>query len=122
MNRNVKKIISKGALGAAVVAGPAAAFIGISNVSTSELWMYTFMGTFLLFVFLHWFFRDENLDKLQAIKKIIRMLLPLLSFLFLYAFMLGSFVAMFVSLGLFAVTYLIHLLTGILKLEKEDIS
>jgi hypothetical protein len=100
------------------VSGPSAAFVGLSNMATSEFWIYTFMVTFWGFIFLHWFFREENFDKLQAINNIIRILLPWFAILFLYAFILGAYVAMFISLGLFAVTYLIRLLLGLLKLEK----
>jgi hypothetical protein len=117
MNKRVKKVLSKGALGAAVAAGPTAAFIGISEMQTSDLWMYSFMGTFLLLIFLHWFFRDENFDRIQTIERILSVLLPLLFILFLYAFMMESFVAMFVSFGIFVVTYLIYLLVGILKFQ-----
>lgn len=113
-------MISKGALGGAVVAGPTAAYIGLANTTTSELFMYTFLGTFLLLVFLHLFFRDENFDKLQAINRTIWILVPWLAFLFLFAFSLGAYVSMFVSLGFIIVFYLIDLMQDILKLEEEN--
>ena len=123
MNKNVKKVLSKGALGAAIVGAPAAAFVGLSNsytnAPTSELWMYTFMGTFLLLVFLHFFFQDESFDKQQVINTITWMLSPWLVILFLYAFALEAYLAMFISLGFLIVIYLIHLLAGIIKSEKE---
>lgn len=119
MKENVKKAIANGALSVAVVIGPIAAFIGISNKTPSELWIYTVMGTFGLSVFLHWIFRDENFDKLQAIKNTILILFTWLAILFFYAFMLGAYIAMFVSLGFFIVVYVIHLLIDVLGLESE---
>jgi hypothetical protein len=47
------------------------------------------------------------------------MLSPWLVILFLYAFSLEAYVAMFISLGFLIVIYLIHLLAGIIKSEKE---
>lgn len=120
MNQKIKTGISKGMLGGAIGLACAAAYIGVSKVQTSELWMYIFMGSFLLFAFLHLLFRDEDFDKLQAINKTIWVLLPWLAFLFLIAFMAGAYVAMFISLGFLIVIYLIHLLLGVLQLENEN--
>lgn len=120
MNRKVKNFISKGSLGGAVGIPTVAAWISLSNVPFSEMLMYSLMGTFWLFVFLHWFFRDEKFDKLQAINNIKLTLLTWLPIIFLYAFMVGAYLAMFVSLGFFIVIYLIHLLMGALNLKKED--
>lgn len=123
MKKNVKKMISKGALGFAVVAGPAAAFVGLSNsytnAPTSEFWMYTFMASFWVFALLHLLFRDESFDRQQVISTIMWILSPWLAFLLLFAFMAGAYVAMFISLGFLIVIYLIYLLAGIIKSEKE---
>ncbi len=112
-------MISKGTLGGAVSLVPAAAFANLTGGPPSEFWLYIFVGTFLLFVFLHLFFRDESFDKLQAINHTVWILLGWLTSLVLFAFMLGAYVTMFVSLGFLIVIYLIHLLISVLKLEKR---
>lgn len=120
MKRDTKKMISKGGLGGAVVAGPAAAYVGLSNLTASGLFMYSFLGTFLLLVFLHLFFRDESFSELQVINTIKWMLLPWLAILFIFTFSLGAYVSMFVSLGFIIVFYVIHLMQGALKLDEEN--
>ena len=120
MDKNLKNKLSKGALGGALVSGPSAAYVGLSKMSASELEMYAFLGTFLLLVFLHFFFRDENFDKLQAVNFMIWILSPWLAFLFLLAFGLGAYVPMFVSLGFLILIYFIHLLKEALELEKGN--
>ncbi|MEL7833020.1 hypothetical protein [Fodinibius sp. Rm-B-1B1-1] len=119
MNKKVKTVISKGALGAAIVAGPAAAFVGLFNILSSGLWMNIYMVIFWIFVFLHFFFRDESFNKLQVINTIIWMLSPWLVILILFTFKIGAYEPMFMSLGFLIVIYLINLLAGILKSEKE---
>ena len=122
MKQNVKKIISKGALGAAVVAGPAAAFIGLLNAPSPGLWMNIYIVTFVIFVLLHFFFRDEGFDKLEVINTIIWILSPWLAILFFLGFKVGAYVAMFNSLGFLIIIYLMYLLKSIIKSEKQDIS
>lgn len=113
-------MISKVTLGGAVSLCPAAAFASLTNPSPSEFWVYTFVGTFLLFVILHLFYRDENFDKLQAINNTIWILYGWLTSLVLFAFMLGAYTTMFVSLGFLIVTYLNHLLISVLKIKREN--
>ena len=112
-------MISKGTLGGAVTMGPAAAFASLTNSYPSDFWLYTFLGTFLIFIFLHLFFRDESFNKLQAVNSIIWILYGQLISLVLFAFILGAYITMFVSLGFLIVTYLNHLLVSVLKLEKR---
>ena len=112
-------MISRGALSGAIVLVPTGAFMGISNGTFSEFGMYACLGLFLLLVIVHLFFRDENFDKLQAINMTLWIILPWLAILFLYAFSLGAYIAMFISLGFFVVFYLIHLMQDFLKLDKE---
>ena len=112
-------MISRGALSGAVVLVAVAAFIGISNGGFSEFGIYACLALFLLNVLVHVFFRDKNFDKLQAINTMVWMLLPWLAILSLYAFSLGAYVAMFISVGFFFLLYLIHLLQGVLELKEE---
>lgn len=120
MKKNVKKMISKGALGFAVVVGPAAAFVGLSNMAFSELGMNTFMGASWVFALLHLLFRDESFDVLEIINTIIWILSPWLAFLLFFAFKAGAYVAMFICLVFLIVVYVIHLLIDVLNLESAE--
>ena len=121
MDKDLKNKLSGGFLAGAVGCATISATFALINNPPSEFWRYTFLGTFLLFVFLHFFFRDENFNKLQAINKIINWtLLPWLVILFVYAFAMKAYVAMFVSLGFLILIYFVHLLKDTLELEKEN--
>ena len=113
--------ISIGALSGAVVLVSTCAWVGISKMAFSEFGMYACLGLFLVLLFLHVFFRDENFDKLQAINSMMWTLLTWLTILPLYAFLVGSYLAMFISLGFFFVFYLMRLMQRVLQEESTNI-
>ena len=113
--------LSGASLNGAIVLISTCAFVGISKMTFSEFGMYACLGLFLVLLFLHVFFRDENFDKLQAINSMMWTLLTWLTILPLYAFLVGAYLAMFTSLGFFFVFYLMRLMQRVLQEESTNI-
>ncbi|TYP93415.1 hypothetical protein LX73_1119 [Fodinibius salinus] len=115
-----KNIISKTALGGAVAAPPIILLAFIADAPNFELYLNIFSGAFLIFIFLHWFFRDDEFDKLEAIKRSINILYFYYAIIVFVAKVEQLYILMFMTLGLFGLTYFISNLVSILELEKED--
>lgn len=120
MNTKTKNLISKCALGASIGAGPIVAYVGLSNMQVSDLGNYIFIGVAIFAFLIHLLFKDANFDTLSALKSIIVVLLFWLPFLFFIALLQEAYLAMFVCIGFFILTYLINLLLGIIKLNLQD--